>query len=83
MRTRACNNPTPAFGGASCAGRSSSMRECNTHPCDIDCEVGKWGTWSKCSKPCYDGVEYGQRLRIRPVTVQQSENGKECPALIE
>lgn len=32
-KTRACNNPTPAFGGRTCEGPSVVTQSCNTHHC--------------------------------------------------
>ncbi|CAD5115029.1 DgyrCDS4050 [Dimorphilus gyrociliatus] len=32
-RTRTCNNPTPAHGGAECTGDIQSQQECNTQKC--------------------------------------------------
>ena len=45
VRTRSCNNPTPAYGGSYCSGSSTESSTCNTHPCPVitvqDLEVGK------------------------------------------
>lgn len=32
-KTRACNNPAPAFGGRTCEGPSVVTQSCNTHHC--------------------------------------------------
>jgi len=43
----------------------------------IDCEVGEWGKFSACDKPC-DG---GQMRRERTVTRQPQNAGAQCEAL--
>ena len=32
-RTKECNNPAPAHGGADCEGEDFETQACNTHPC--------------------------------------------------
>ena len=32
-RTRTCDNPVPAFGGAKCQGQRAETQNCNTHDC--------------------------------------------------
>ncbi|XP_052089215.1 semaphorin-5A-like [Mytilus californianus] len=55
-RTRACDNPTPAYGGTDCVGDSSESAVCNTVDCPDYCE----------SKPCENGascanIHYGYK----------------------
>jgi len=33
IKTRSCNNPAPAFGGAVCVGIAEASQKCNTNPC--------------------------------------------------
>jgi len=33
VRTKTCNNPAPAHGGADCEGEATETRSCNTHDC--------------------------------------------------
>ena len=32
-RSRQCDNPAPAFGGATCAGSANDQQACNTNKC--------------------------------------------------
>ena len=34
-RTRTCNNPAPAYGGAACAGSAADLQNCATQNCPI------------------------------------------------
>lgn len=50
---RTCECPSPAFGGAQCAG--SNWQQCNSGgPPPIN---GGWSAWSACSVPCGSGVQ--------------------------
>jgi hypothetical protein len=53
--SRTCDAPAPLYGGASCVGDSSEMRDATGDPCPID---GKWTDWS-LSTP-YTGCGDGQ-----------------------
>ena len=56
---------------------SYSSFDCNRGA--VDCEVGKWGQWSKCSQPCGGGT----RERTRGTETEQAHGGKACPHLRE
>jgi len=47
-------------GGAKCLPQWDK-RNCNMHPCPIDCILHAWSGWTKCSAECGEGVQ--QRLR--------------------
>ena len=61
IRTRACTNPAPSCGGASCPGSSTESQSCNTHTCMVSgfgcgsCPGGSstWpdGHWAWCNIP--------------------------------
>jgi hypothetical protein len=68
---RSCNNPTPANGGASCAGQST--RTCNTQPCPID---GGWSAWRPCSKTCGGGTQTRSCNNPSP-----ANGGRDCSLL--
>ncbi|XP_013378635.1 SCO-spondin [Lingula anatina] len=50
-RTRECNSPPPANGGADCEGNGSETSACNLGACPIepDDDWGYWTTWTACS----------------------------------
>lgn len=68
----------PEKGGRGCPDLTE-QRPCNTHSCAVDCQVGKWGDWTVCSKKCGGGSQ----KRKRGVGVKAENNGKACPALSE
>merc|ERR550532_704707 len=45
----------------------------------VNCKVGDWTAWGKCSETC-DG---GTKTRAREVIVEPEYGGKRCPALEE
>lgn len=63
----------PTNKGAQC-GPLEESRNCNTHGCAVDCEMGAWGEWNKCDKTC--GV--GQHTRKREILTYPSSQGKQC-----
>merc|ERR1711871_1159418 len=52
------------FGGKGC-GELVTEASCNTKPCAVDCEMGPWGPWDKCSKPCEMGFQTHHRKVMR------------------
>jgi hypothetical protein len=65
---------TAAHGGKACATMAKS-RNCNTHPCPIDCEI-TFNAWSTCTKSCGAGTQ----TRDHSVSVAAAHGGDECPA---
>jgi len=70
-------DPTTAEGkyGMGCPPAQTS-RDCSNVPCPIDCVMGDWTGWSKCSKDCGGG----QQGRSRPIELEADHGGKECPS---
>eukprot|EP00993_Chasmostoma_nieuportense_P005588 NODE_620_length_2008_cov_220.447103_g576_i0.p1 GENE.NODE_620_length_2008_cov_220.447103_g576_i0~~NODE_620_length_2008_cov_220.447103_g576_i0.p1 ORF type:complete len:643 (-),score=45.94 NODE_620_length_2008_cov_220.447103_g576_i0:79-1953(-) len=67
-RTRACNNPEPANGGASCVGSSVETEACNAGTqCAVNGGFGAWGSWSACSTTCDQGTRSRTRSCNNPV----------------
>jgi uncharacterized protein YegL len=61
-------------GGKPCEGTSES-RPCNSGSCDVNCKLGKWSKFSKCSAPCNTGY----RERFKEVVTPVKGMGA-CPA---
>lgn len=77
FRTRRIIIPAP-FGEACPALKE--VRSCNEQPCRVDCVVGAWGAWDRCSRDCGGGTQQ----RSRYIEVQPQSGGTVCPTnLIE
>merc|ERR1719375_3070703 len=59
--------------GAKCLPLAA-IRKCNLEPCPVDCKLGEWHGWSKCSAECGGGVQQ----RMRDVKVAAAYGGKPC-----
>jgi hypothetical protein len=60
-------------GGAKCLPLAA-MKKCNLQPCPVDCKVGTWSGWSKCSAECGGGIQQ----RLREVERAMKYGGKPC-----
>ncbi|KAJ7352814.1 hypothetical protein OS493_033624 [Desmophyllum pertusum] len=61
-RKRVCDNPKPAYNGASCVGIGYQKRRCHAYyPCPINGNWTSWGAWTRCTKTC--GLSYRKRSR--------------------
>merc|ERR1719178_531259 len=65
-------------GGAKCLPLAA-IKKCNQHPCPVDCKVGVWSGWSKCSAECGGGVQQ----RLREVQRATAYGGKPCGSVSE
>lgn len=75
-RSRSCDNPFPANGGASCTGASNDTIVCNEGVCPaINGGWGLWGTFSACSETCGDGTMVRNRSCDSPVP---ANGGLDC-----
>merc|ERR1711933_313338 len=54
-------------------------KKCNQIRCPVDCVVGAWSNFDKCTKECGGGVQ----TRTRNQTVKPKNGGKACEALME
>ena len=74
-KTRKRSILTPASdGGQDCKGPAIEKDWCNTNACPIDCEWGRFGEWSVCSKSCGNG----ETIRTRLVQTLALNGGLEC-----
>eukprot|EP00747_Dinoflagellata_sp_TGD_P134284 gnl/TRDRNA2_/TRDRNA2_175299_c6_seq25.p1 gnl/TRDRNA2_/TRDRNA2_175299_c6~~gnl/TRDRNA2_/TRDRNA2_175299_c6_seq25.p1 ORF type:complete len:1007 (+),score=247.69 gnl/TRDRNA2_/TRDRNA2_175299_c6_seq25:82-3102(+) len=55
------------------------QRKCNEIKCPVDCKVGKWSGWSKCTKECGGGVQ----SRNRHLLVKPKDGGRACDSIQE
>jgi len=46
-------------------GETVQEEACNLQPCDADCALSKWSSWSSCSKVCGQGHEIRERKVVR------------------
>merc|ERR1719478_353368 len=67
------NVMTHPNGGAKCLPLAA-VRSCNMQPCPVDCKVGAWSGWRKCSSECGGGVQQ----RLREVKRAMKYGGKPC-----
>ncbi|CAH1779171.1 unnamed protein product, partial [Owenia fusiformis] len=83
-RSRACNNPSPEFGGKMCVDSEgvptldeSETRICNTQLCPIN---GGWGDWSvgSCTVSCGGGTSTSVRYCDKP---KPAFGGEDCLSL--
>jgi hypothetical protein len=75
-RSRTRSVTTQPVGGTPCVTVGTEV--CDHLPlCDVDCEVGAWGTWTTCSEDCDGGTQTAHRT----VTKQKVANGADCPSL--
>ena len=76
-RTRADVTVTKAkYGGKQCS-EEIEREPCKIKECPVDCEVGKWSSWSKCDATGECG--FGKQSRTRKVTTAAAHGGDQCP----
>jgi len=73
--TRTCNSPSPAHGGANCAGSASSSQSCNTHACPVNGGWSGWSGWGGCSQTCNGGTQSRSRSCNSPAP---ANGGADC-----
>ena len=74
-RTRKCDNPAPANGGADCVGKRTETHKCSIKPCPVDGVFGNWSNYSTCTVSCGEGVQYRERKCDSP---PPKHGGKDC-----
>merc|ERR1719199_2146660 len=53
------------------------QKKCNEFKCPVDCKLGSWTGWSKCTKECGGGVQ----SRNRKLYVKPKDGGQSCDSL--
>jgi len=66
-----------ANGGKNCPDLLSDTRKCHISDCEVDCVVGSWSDWSKCSVNCGNGFMNKTR------SVTQMSPSRPCPPAID
>jgi len=64
-------------GGRGCPSQRTNTRQCNTRPCNKDCDYTE-GKWTKCSKPCNGGIQ----TKTNIIREQAIGKGKPCPPAV-
>jgi len=67
-----------AYNGKACPVLTLTAA-CTVGPCPIDCKVGTWRGWAKCTKSCGGGFQ----IRSRKIITDSKFNGAQCPSLKE
>ena len=68
----------PAGTGDACPSLTE-VAECNTQVCPVDCQVGDFGEFSTCTRPCGGGFQ----TRNRTILVPPAGTGAACPPLTQ
>mmetsp|Transcript_21854 Transcript_21854/g.49816 ORF Transcript_21854/g.49816 Transcript_21854/m.49816 type:complete len:936 (+) Transcript_21854:59-2866(+) len=51
------------------------VKKCNEFPCPINCAMGQWSKWGRCSKECGGGLQ----ARVRNIETRPDFGGEACP----
>jgi hypothetical protein len=62
------------YGGVLCPTELSESTSCIVPECPVDCVMGQWSVFTKCSKDCGGG----QRSRARTIVRAASNGGAQC-----
>nr|XP_026693109.1 thrombospondin type-1 domain-containing protein 7A isoform X2 [Ciona intestinalis] len=66
----------PQYGGTKCPALTDTQT-CNKNICSIDCKVGPWSKFGRCSASCGGG----RKTRTRKIITRPQHGGTRCPAL--
>ena len=59
----------------------TDKKECNVRCCRVNCQVGGWGKWGKCTEPCGGGTQRRYRKVLKAPTIEKECKGTPCAAL--
>ena len=74
-RSKICNNPAPANGGADCSGEASETQACNENACPVNGGWSALGEWSACSVTCGGGTLSRSKICNNPAP---ANGGADC-----
>merc|ERR1719471_364220 len=74
-RTRVCDSPAPADGGADCEGEAEETSTCDAGACPVDGNWGEWTEYGSCSLTCGDGTRTRSRMCDAPAP---ANGGADC-----
>ncbi|XP_071130861.1 uncharacterized protein [Mytilus edulis] len=74
-KSRACNNPSAAHGGADCSGGTTASQACTLSACPINGGYTSWTSWATCSVTCGGGTQGRTRSCTNPAP---QYNGLSC-----
>mmetsp|Transcript_14734 Transcript_14734/g.36222 ORF Transcript_14734/g.36222 Transcript_14734/m.36222 type:complete len:945 (-) Transcript_14734:148-2982(-) len=55
------------------------LKKCNEFECPINCVMGEWSKWGRCSKECGGGLQ----ARVRNIETRPDFGGEACPPQTE
>jgi hypothetical protein len=68
----------PRSGGYVCPSLKET-RNCNQHPCPVDCKLSSFTSWTSCTRSCGTG----NQKRARTVSTSTAYGGKACEHMSE
>jgi len=63
-------------GGNPCPDENSFAESCNPQPCEHECKLGLWSSYSQCSRSCNGGLQ----RRKRAILEDASQGAAQCPS---
>ncbi|XP_052778494.1 uncharacterized protein LOC128215934 [Mya arenaria] len=74
LRSRACDQPAPEYGGKPCPGSFNDNITCVERECPVDGGMSDWSEWSTCSHSCGNGTQTRTRACTNPSPMHGGAN---------